>query len=167
MTKPTPAFHPDELRFAHSDGLVTKEVFVHDGQRGSIERYTALREPDALSRLRSRGTISHRHALAAEDWQNDYEQAGMGVVVVASYSHGVRGDVEAEPERRRAAKERFRRGYDAMTKPSVVWAVVVEGMALSAWEHRQRVRHGAGADQIRDGLDELANFYGVPRERSA
>ena len=157
------AFKADELRFTHSDGLVTKEVFVHDGRRGSIERHTAVREPDALSRLRSRGTITHRQWQAAEDWQTDYERAGIGVVVVSSYSHGVRGDVEAEPERRRAAKERFRRGYDAMTNPSVVWAVVVEGMALSAWEHRHRVRHGTGSDIIRDSLDKLAEFYGIPR----
>ena len=54
------AFKADELRFTHSDGLVTKEVFVHDGRRGSIERLRA-RQRDSSGRVRQRiGRLNRR-----------------------------------------------------------------------------------------------------------
>ena len=162
MNKPDRAFHVDEPRFTHSGGLELRRVFVHDGQRGQVTEHVALREPDSLSRLASRRVIDHRQYMAADDWAQDYERAGMSVVVGANYGGPVIVGIEAEPERRRAAKERFRRGYGAMTHPSVVWAVVIEGMSLAAWAHRQHTRRSRATELIQMGLDELADFYGVP-----
>lgn len=154
------AFDHDEIRFSHSDGLERRRVYA-GGKLGTVET-TATRAPDALAWLASRGTITPRQHEAAEMWATDYEWANMGVSVCASYGGSVAVSSEAEPERRRIAKERFREAYAAMTAPSVVWAVVVENMTLSAWAHRAKVRPPVATERMRDGLDELAKFYGVP-----
>ena len=158
MTKRTPAFSPDELRFTHSDGLVTKEVFVHDGRRGSIERHTAVRAPDVLERLHNRLTIDDKQHAAAIAWATDYERAGMATAVCASYGGSVPGGSEAEPERRRQAKERYRRGYAAMTGrgASIVYGVVIDNRQLSDWPWPTAYV----SERFREGLDELADFYG-------
>lgn len=161
MGKPDRAFDVDELRFAHSGGLERRAVFV-GGKVGTVET-TATREPDALSWLRSRGTITHRQHEAATSWATDYERAQIGMTVCASYGGAVAVGVEAEPERRRHAKERFRDGYRAMTAPSVAWAVVVENMTLKAWAHRHGLSPRVARDRIRDALTDLGDFYGLPK----
>jgi len=159
MVKMERAFDVDEPRFTHSGGLERRKVFV-GGKVGTVET-TATREPDSLSRLHRRGVISDRQHAAADLWARDSERAGMGVVVVASYSHGVVGDVEAEPERRRMAKERFRRGFAAMTGrgAQIVWGVVMDNRELKEWPWSAAYV----SERFREALDELADFYGVPR----
>lgn len=155
------AFDYSEPRFAHSGGLEVKEVFIHDGQKGQVTKHVALRGPDSLTRLYSRRVIDHRQHSAADDWARDYERAGMSTVVVASYGGQVSPGIEAEPERRRAAKERFRRGHAAMTGrgASIVWGVVIENRELRDWPWSPAYT----SERFREGLDELADFYGVPR----
>jgi hypothetical protein len=154
--KHNPAFHPDELRFAHSDGLARKTVFV-GGKVGTVET-TAVRAPDVLERLHNRATIDDKQHAAAIAWAADYERAGMSIAVCASYGGSVAASSEAEPERRRAAKERFRRGHDAMTGrgASIVWGVVIDNRQLSDWPWPVPYT----SERLREALDELADFYG-------
>lgn len=153
------AFSYDEPRFSHSGGLERRRVYV-GGKVGTSE-HIAVAAPDSLSWLHSRGTINNRQHDAATAWATDYERANMGVSVCASYGGSVAASLEAEPERRRMAKERFREGYAAMSDPSVVWAVVIENMTLKAWAHRHNLRPATASERIREGLDELAKFYGL------
>lgn len=155
------AFDYDEPRFAHSGGLERRKVFV-GGKVGTVET-TAVAAPDVLTRLYKRGTIDHRQHEAADSWAKDYERAGMATAVCASYGGSVAVSSEAEPEQRRYAKERFRMGYAAMSKPAVVWAVVVENMTLAAWAHKHSMDPRRAMRLFCDGLTELADFYGVPR----
>jgi hypothetical protein len=170
MAKAARAFDYDEPRFAHSGGLEPKRVFVHDGKKGQITEHVALRGPDVFERLYKRGSLGsgtredvaageHRYQ-AATSWAQDYERAGMSTVVVASYGGSVSPGVEAEPERRRAAKERFRRGHAAMTGrgASIVWGVVIENKELRDWPFPAAYT----SERFREALDELADFYGVP-----
>jgi len=66
--------------------------------------------------------------------------------------------VEAEPEQRRAAKERFRRGFSAMSGrgASIVWGVVIDNRQISDWAWATAYV----SERLREGLDELADFYG-------
>lgn len=161
MTKPAPAFSPDEPRFSHSDGLTRKRVFV-GGKVGTVET-TAVAAPDVLERLHSRSTIHDRQHAAAIAWATDYERSGLSVAVCASYGGSVAASNEPEPERRRAAKERFRRGYASMTpdEASVVWAVVIDNVTLAAWARGRRVDPRKATTLFCDGLDTLAKFYGA------
>ena len=154
--KPTPAFHPDEIRFSHGDGLARRTVFV-GGKVGTVET-TAVRGPDVLERLHNRATIDDRQHAAAIAWNTDYERAGMGVAVCASYGGVVAVGSEAEPERRRAAKERFRRGHAAMTGrgADIVWGVVIDNRELRHWPWPTAYV----SERLREALDELADFYG-------
>lgn len=167
MGKLERAFNVDEPRFTHSGGLERSRHMVHDGKTATIIEATSVREPDSLVRLYRRGVIAggderagERRYKAANDWAKDAERAGMGAVVVASYSHGVVGDVEAEPERRRMAKERFRRGFAAMTGrgAQIVWGVVMDNRELKEWPWSAAYV----SERFREALDELADFYGVP-----
>jgi len=162
------AFDPAEPRFTHSGGLEGSRHMVHDGKKATIIEATSVKEPDSLVRLYRRGVLAgkdsedeaERRYKAANEWAMDAERAGMGVVVVASYSHGVVGDVEAEPERRRMAKERFRRGFAAMTGrgAQIVWGVVMDNRELKEWPWSAAYV----SERFREALDELADFYGVP-----
>jgi len=158
MSKPERAFDPAEIRFGHSDGLDRKPVFMHDGRKGTIETFTALKGPDVITRLYKRGTITPGQFDAAESWATDYERAGMGVAVCSSYGGAVAASSEAEPERRRAAKERFRKAYDAMTGrgASLAWGVIIDNHELKHWPQSTAYV----SERLREALDELADFYG-------
>lgn len=156
MSQEPPAFSADEIRFAHGDGLTRKSVFL-GGKLGTVVT-TAVAAPDALERIHNRGGITADQHDAACRWAHDYERAGMATAVCATYGGAVAVGVEAEPEQRRAAKERFRRGYDAMRGrgASVVWGVVVDNRPLSDWPWSVTYT----SERFREALDELANFYG-------
>lgn len=150
------AFKHDELRFSHSDGLTRKRVFV-GGKVGTVET-TAVAAPDVLERLHNRSTITDKQHAAAVMWATDYERAGMSIAVCATYGGSMSVGVEAEPERRRAAKERFRRGYAAITGrgASIVWGVVIDNRQLSDWPWPVPYT----SERLREGMDELAVVYG-------
>lgn len=156
--KHEPAFSPDEPRFSHSDGLTRKKVFL-GGKLGTVEE-TAVRAPDVLERLHNRSTIDDRQHAAAIAWATDYERAGMATAVCASYGGSVAASSEPEPERRRAAKERFRRGYAAMTGrgASIAWGVIIDNRELKDWPQAAAYV----SERFREALDELAEFYGLP-----
>lgn len=156
MTKHTPAFSADEIRFSHGDGLARKTVFV-GGKVGTVET-TAVRGPDVLERLHNRATIDDRQHAAAIAWATDYERAGMAQAVCANYGGSVPGGSEPEPERLRQAKERYRRGYAAMggRGADIVWGVVIDNRELRHWPWPTAYV----SERLREALDELADFYG-------
>lgn len=160
MPKTERAFDYDEPRFQKQGGVERKRVYV--GGKAGTQEHVAVREPDALERMYSRGNIDRRQHDAATAWATDFERAGMGVVVCASYGGAVAVSSEAEPERRRMAKERFREGYRAMTKPSVVWALVIDNVTLKDWSHN-RMDPRTAKNLLGEGLNELAAFYGIPK----
>lgn len=150
------AFKHDEMRFSHSDGLIRKTVFL-GGKLGTVET-TAVAAPDVLERLHNRSTITDKQHAAAVAWATDYERGGLSVAVCASYGGSVSVGVEAEPERRRAAKERFRRGYAAMTGrgASLAWGVIIDNHELKHWPQSTAYV----SERLREALEELAEAYG-------
>lgn len=177
--KELPAFDPDEPRFAHQGGLERKSVYVHDGQRGEFVNTIAVKASDVLDRLHNRGTLGRgslferamgaRRYQAATAWAADYERAGMGVVVVASYAGPVAPGVEAMPEMRLRAVQRFRAGYRSMGDrgASLAWAVVIDNMELGAWAHNHHTSTVYASERLREAFDDLAQHYGIPAPKMA
>lgn len=174
VVKPKAAFEASEPRFARQGGLETKRVVVHDGKRSEVIERTAVKGADVLDRLRSRGALGkgstmeramgERRYQAATAWATDYERAGMGVAVVASYAGAVSAGVEAMPEMRLRAIERFRSGYKAMGDRggALAWAIVIDNMDLSAWAHRHGFAGPYASERLREAFDDLAEHYGIP-----
>lgn len=174
MAKPAAAFEPSEPRFAQQGGIERREVYVHDGKKGEVQVHYAVKGADVLDRLRSRGVLGKGSAMeramaerryqAATSWATDYERAGMGVAVVASYAGAVAAGVESVPEMRLRAIERFRRGHKAMGDRggALAWAIVIDNMELTAWAHSHGFRHEYASERLREAFDDLAEHYGVP-----